>query len=78
MKFTITTSGYFYPNKERRTELEQLGFTFKPSDDYKNFIILGKPTIEIKDLNELIQFADKWGEIIVGEGTIEIYDYYRE
>ncbi len=77
MEFTITTSGYFYPNKERRIELKKLGFTFKPSD-YKSFIIEGEPKVEIKDLNELIQFADKWGEIIVGDGTIEIYDDYRE
>lgn len=77
MEFTLTTSGDFYPNKERRTELEQIGFTFRPSN-YKGFIIVGEPTIDIKDLNELIQFADKWGEIIVGDGTIEIYDDYRE
>ena len=77
MEFTVTTSGYFYPNKERRTELEKIGFTFKPSD-YKYFTIEGEPTVEIKDLNELIQFADKWGEIIVGDGAIEIYDDYRE
>jgi wyosine [tRNA(Phe)-imidazoG37] synthetase (radical SAM superfamily) len=77
MKFTINTSRYFYPKKEERTELEKIGFTFKPSD-YKEFTIVGEPTIKIKDLNELIQFADKWGEIIVGNGTIEIYNDYRE
>jgi hypothetical protein len=77
MKFTVTTSKYFYPDKERRSELEKIGFTFKPSD-YKGFSIVGEPTVEIKDLNELIQFTDKWGEIIVGHGTIEIYNDYRE
>ena len=77
MKFTITTSGHFYPNEERRTELEKIGFKFKPSR-YREFTIVGEPTIEIKDLNELIQFADKWGAIIVGDRTIEIYDDYRE
>ena len=77
MEFTITTSGSFYPNEKKRTELEKIGFTFKPSD-YKEFTISGEPKIEIKDLNELIQFADKWGEIIVGDGIIEIYDDYRE
>jgi hypothetical protein len=77
MEFTITTSGHFYPNKERRTELEKIGFTFRPSD-YKEFIIVGRPTIEIKNLNGLIQFSDKWGEIIISDGTIEIYDDYRE
>ena len=76
MKFTITTSGYFYPEKERRAELEKIGFKFK-SSSYKDFKILGEPTVEIKDLDELIEFADKWGEIIVGDGTIEIYDADR-
>lgn len=77
MEFTVTTSGYFYPNKEIRTELEKIGFTFKQSH-YGVVTIEGNPTVEIKDLNELIQFVDEWGRIIVGDGTIEIYDDYRE
>jgi hypothetical protein len=77
MIFTVTTSAHFYSNEERRTELEKIGFTFKPSN-YKNFTIVGEPTIEIKDLTELIQFSNKWGEIIVGDETIEIYNDYRE
>ena len=77
MEFTLRTSGYFYPEKERRIELEKIGFTFNPSD-YLGFTISGEPTVEIKDLNELIQFAEKWDGIIVDKGTIEIYDDYRE
>ena len=77
MEFTLRTSGYFYPEKERRTKLEKIGFTFNPSD-YLGFTIAGEPTVEIKDLNELIQFANKWDGVIIGEGTIEIYDDYRE
>lgn len=83
MKFTLSTSGHFYPQADRRKELEEIGFTFKPSD-YKSlycfraFTIEGSPEIEINSLEELIQFADKFGEIIVGNGSIEIYNDYRE
>jgi len=77
MKFTLSTSGHFYPQADRRKELEEIGFTFNPSD-YKDFTIEGSPEIEINSLEELIQFANKFGEIIVGDGSIEIYNDYRE
>lgn len=77
MKFTLSTSRHFYPQAYRRKELEEIGFTFKPSD-YKDFTIEGSPEIEINSLEELIQFANKFGEIIVGDGSIEIYNDYRE
>lgn len=78
MEFELSTSGYFYPQKERREKLEKLGFTFKPSD-YKGFTIEGKPTITINSLEELMEFINSMNdEIIVGDGSIEIYDDYRE
>ena len=77
MKFTLSTSGDYYPEADIRKELEEIGFTFTPSD-YKDFTIQGSPDIEINSLEELIQFADKFGEIIFGNGSIEIYDDYRE
>jgi hypothetical protein len=77
MEFKITTTGFFYPDEERRKKLEKIGFTFEPSK-YLGFKIVGEPIVEIKDLDELIQFADEWGEIIVSDGLIEIYDDYRE
>ena len=77
MKFKIETTGYFYPNLEDRNRLEQIGFAFEKSN-YKDFKITGKPEIEINTLEELIQFGNKHGEIIVSDGNIEIYDDYRE
>jgi hypothetical protein len=77
MKFKVSTSGDFYPNESTRTELEKIGFTFEPSS-YLGFTIEGEPTVEIKNLKELIRFADKWGKIIIDDGTIEIYDDCRE
>ena len=52
MKFTLTTTRYFYPQADRRKELEEIGFTFKPSD-YKDFTIEGSPEIEINSLEWL-------------------------
>lgn len=78
MEFTLSTAGYFYPEANSRKKLEDLGFTFKPSD-YKDFTIQGNPVITINTLEELINFSNTIeGEIIVGEGRIEIYDDYRE
>ena len=77
MKFIVSTSGDFYQQADRRKELKEIGFTFKQSD-YKDFTIEGSPEIEINSLEELIQFANKFGEIIVGDGSIEIYNDYRE
>ena len=77
MKFTLSTSGHFYPQADRRKKLEKIGFTFKPSD-YKDFTIEGSPEIEINSLEELIEFTDRFGEIIVSNSSIEIYNDYRE
>ena len=71
MEFKISTSGFFYPDAKDRVKLEKIGFTFNKSD-YKGFTIVGNPTLEIKDLNELIKFSKKWGDIIVCDGFIEI------
>jgi hypothetical protein len=77
MEFTLSTSGHFYPEDDRRKELEKFGFTFKKSK-YKRFMIDGSPIIEINSLEELIKLADQFHEIIVRNGFIEIYDDYRE
>ena len=77
MKFILSTSGDFYPRADERKELEEIGFTFSPSD-YKDFTINGSPEIEINSLHELIQFVDKFGRVIVENGSMEIYNDYRE
>jgi hypothetical protein len=74
MKFTLSTSGNFYPNETERDKLINLGFVFVKSD-YKKYIKTSfNPTIEINSLNDLIKFADEYGEIIIYNGHIEIYD----
>jgi len=77
MKFTLSTSGLFYPQDDRRKELEKIGFKFEPSV-FKGFSIKGSPIIEINSLEELIKLSDQFGDLIVSDGSIEIYDDYRE
>jgi hypothetical protein len=78
MEFELATAGYFYPEKEKREKLEKLGFTFKPSD-YKYFSIRGNPKIVFNSLEELMDFIKLIGEdVVVGDGTITIYDDYIE
>jgi hypothetical protein len=77
MKFTLSTAAYYYPEEAKRIPLEKLGFRFVKSD-YKAYHISGVPTIEINSLEELIDFSNKWGSIIVEGDSIEIYNGYRE
>jgi hypothetical protein len=78
MKFKLSTSGRFYHGDEYQKELESLGFKFTPND-YKPFYKLDhEPEIEINTLEELIAFRERFGELILTDGEIEIYDNYRE
>lgn len=77
MKFELSTSKYFYPDKNERIELSKLGFTFRPSK-YKEYVIEGTPEIEINSLEELIEFSKEFGELIIEDESIEIYNDYRE
>jgi len=83
MTFALTTSGYFY-TKDQADALSELGFKFTPyPEHYKGRDMMRKDgpdevTIEIKTLEELMAFTQKWGECVVGNGHIEIYDDYRE
>ena len=77
MKFKLSTSKYFYPNETERTELSKLGFTFRPSE-YKEYVIGGTTEIEINNLEELLELSKKFGELIIKEDSVEIYNDYRE
>jgi len=89
MRFRIDTTGDFYSDEDKE-KLEKLGFKFEPADPF--CVSLGLPWhkvggqevfIEIGSLQELIDFQEKWGKIIIrsgyrGEKVIEIYDDWRE
>ena len=93
MKFNLSTSNYLYNDKDKK-RLEKLGFVFDKElkalhiedgkkwymDDYdvEQHII-----IEINTLEELLEFQNEHGQLIMGrcdkEGLwLEIYDSYRE
>jgi len=78
MEFTLSTTGFFYPNEEDRKKYEELGFKFEPSDYLKFKKSNVNPSVDFNSLEELIAFVNKFGDIIVSEGHIEIYDDYRE
>lgn len=91
MKFLLKTSSHFYPAKQI-AKYEQLGFSFREADrasvlkthsDKFTYVIEGTPTIEFASLEQLIEFSNIWGEVIVsqdgnGHSVLEIYDGDRE
>ena len=80
MKFKVTTSGSFY-TKDEAEKLKSLGFTFGVNeyDEMRRPYLTGDyDEVEISTLEELISFSNYWGDIIVSDGKIEIYDDYRE
>jgi hypothetical protein len=77
MKFKIITTHFFYQNRNRRNQLEELGFEFYRSKD-GYYLIQGVPSIEINTLEELIQFIKEYEcdrcEIIISDEYIKIRD----
>lgn len=57
------------------------GFNFRTSDDGKSLLkdfMVSQYEIEINTLEELVRFTREYGEIVLDENYIEIYDDYRE
>lgn len=85
MKFTLKVSREVFNEEEQMKVLEPLGFEFSDGEPSEwipgaiDFFKVGEaPTIEINTLEELMEFAGKWGQLVISSGTIEIYDTYRE
>jgi len=75
MKFTLKTTGNRYADRTRIQQVEKLqkfGFTFD-----EKFYKTSEGEIEINTLDELVEFSKEWGELIILDGCIEIYDDYR-
>ena len=85
MKFKLTTSGSFY-NEEDAKKLAGLGLPLEKNNDgpcatrFEYWLKPSEPTveIEIETLDALMEFVKEWGDIVLSEDTIEIYDDYRE
>jgi hypothetical protein len=80
MKFKLRTAGWIYNAKEL-LPLQELGFIFEPTTSQMTKYSItnsGEPTKEFNTIEELMQFIDTYGQIILAEDTITIYDDYRE
>ena len=82
MKFRLETSGIYYSESEKN-KLEKLGFHFAEADKRNlstayRIKSYPKVEIEINSLEELMILVKEFGEIIISENELEIYDNYRE
>jgi len=79
MKFKLSTAAGIY-SKRGADKLSELGFSFTAEalrpNAYK--IDASDLTVNIDTLEELVEFIDKYGEIIMGKDFITIYDGYIE
>lgn len=90
MEFKLSTVGELYCNMEHINSLSEIGFEFTehnynigefPLDEEKPRVlygIKGCPTVEIDTIEQLVEFSNKHGEIIVKGNSIKIYDDYNE
>lgn len=80
MKFDLSTAGNFY-TVEDAEKLKALEFQFDNQGYDKRLckrILPSDVKIDINSLEELIAFSNKWGELIISDGNIMIYDDYCE
>lgn len=84
MKFTVDTAKYFYSDEEEVNELEKIGFNFKikngePGTIFEDSFTIGKDIeIELNSLEELVEFSEKFGDLIIDgvDKKITIYNGY--
>jgi hypothetical protein len=75
MIYKISIAEHFYEEKDEN--LEKLGFSFEQQGSYE-YMIDGDPTIEISSLEELQKFVREYGNIVLSEDSITIYNGYLE
>jgi len=84
MKLRLRTTNTLF-NKEISSEinyverLKKLGFEFE-TDKWGSWTINDdkKVFIEINSFKDLTDFIKEWGDVILNEDTIQIYDGYNE
>jgi len=79
MIFKLRTTRVSY-NTEDKKKLELIGFNFEPNEKNGWWWLADKSAgiLELSTMDELLEFIDRWGKVVVGKDTIEIYDDYRE
>ena len=77
MKFSLGTIGSAY-SKDEKDKLMALGFRFRR--EYENlFCIEGyEPEIELNSLEELVNFTNRYGQVILEGNEMTFYDDYAE
>ena len=80
MTFRVETAGWVYNDQAKREKLEKLGFKFEPCGGYPFTKSLDTPTItiEISTLEDLMEFINEYGTIVLTRENITIYDDYLE
>lgn len=84
MRFKLSNSKILYRDVSAETirKLENLGFKFNTSEWDNGVMCLmideSPIEIEINTLEKLIEFSREWGELVIADGRIEIYNDYRE
>ena len=81
MKFRLITVGTYY-SKAQAERLMKLGFTFEPANEPQikkqhnpSFRMTESDVfIEINTFKELLEFSNEWGNIIIDQDTIQIFD----
>jgi len=84
MDFELSVTASYISN-EQKGKYEKLGFLLEPNEwqynkGEKPWVRKSNPapTLTIDTLEELMGFVKEYGQIILDEDTIEIYDDYRE
>ena len=81
MKYKLSQAKYWVDDAEK-DELEKLGFSFtKGKGVYESlgqWVISGDPEVEINTLEDLNDFVKTYGEIVLRENSITIYNDYLE
>jgi hypothetical protein len=89
MRFSLTSCKSSYDEDEVK-KMKVLGFKFKEEENVRGLFWKEDycPIIEIDNIEDLIEFIEKWGAVVIGKATkylnqfekyvIEIYDDYRE
>ena len=80
MEFKLETASSIYSRFSRRDhvqKLKDLGFTFRRFDG-GNVAIKSKPSIVVNSIEDLMKLIKNFGDIVVSEDTIIIYDGFLE
>ena len=82
MEFKINNVNPVFTSEEAIKYYKEIGFKFYHNKRDNTYMIISSiiPKIEIKNLKELLEFIDKFGNIILDKNktTILIYDDYVE